>query len=133
VVVPVPVDDPSKHQGRIRAIPHIDGQFASYVYAPVFLVQRFQRVLQGIFETLERQVPNVHCLVHFESNELVNEGIPGIQVTPSTVNGVPHLSLTRPIYLRAHQRDTLKQAVKGIANTVPRCVYSSVQLPAVWS
>ena len=127
VALPVPVDDPSKHQGRIRTTPHIDGQFAAYVYAPIFPVRRLQRLLRGIFETIEKQVENVHCLVHFAGDEPVDESSQGIRTNlPTTINGVPHLSLTRPMYLRAHQRDILKEAVKEVANRVPKCAIGLV-------
>jgi hypothetical protein len=130
VAVPVPVDDPSKHQGRIRTTPHVDGQFAAYVYAPIFPVQRLQRLLRGIFETIERQVESFHSLVHFNGDEPVDENSPGLRtILPTTMNGAPHLSLTRPMYLRAHQRDILKEAVKEVANKVPKCVYSLVHAP----
>ena len=130
VVTPVPMDDPLKHQGRIRTTPHVDGQFAAYVYAPILPVQRLQRLIHGIFETIEGRVQNVHRLVHFKSDDLVDESSPGVLTTPPpALNGGPHLSLTRPIYLRAHQRDILKQAVKEVANKVPKCVHSPIQCP----
>lgn len=120
------MDEPSKHQGRKRTIAHVDGQFAAYVYAPIFPVQRLQQVVQEIFGSIDKHVQNVHRLVHFKSDALADEnGIPPIP--PSTINGVPHLSLTRPIYLRAHQRGILKQAVREVTKKVPKCVYGSVQ------
>lgn len=128
VVMPIPMDDPLKHQGRIRTTPHIDGQFAAYVYAPVNPDQRLRRLIQGILETMERRVQNFHRLVHFKSDELVNGGSPAISTAPlPTMNSILHLSLTRPIYLRAHQRDILKQAVKNVAKEIPKCVYHSTQ------
>ncbi|KAI6114277.1 hypothetical protein F5141DRAFT_1187860 [Pisolithus sp. B1] len=33
----VPADDPTKHQGRIRSFPHVEGQYATYVYVPLIL------------------------------------------------------------------------------------------------
>lgn len=33
-----------------------------------------------------------------------------------------HVSLSRPTYLRAHQREDLKRAVKAIAKSHPPCV-----------
>lgn len=70
---------------------------------------------------------NVHRLVHFKGDEPVDESSPGIRTTlPTTIDGVPHLSLTRPMYLRAHQRDILKEAVKEVANKVPRCAIGLV-------
>lgn len=133
VVSPIPMDDPLKHQGRIRTTPHIDGQFAAYVYAPVYPDKRLRRLIRGILETMERRVQNVHRLVHFKSDELVNEGSPAISTAPlPTMNSIPHLSLTRPIYLRAHQRDILNQAVKNVAKEIPKCVYHSIQCLCVW-
>lgn len=124
MAIPVPVDDPSKHQGRIRTTPHVDGQFAAYVYTPIFPDRGLQRLLRGIFETIERHVQNVHRLV---VDKLVDQNSQGSRNNlPTISSGTPHLSLTRPMYLRAHQRDILKQAVKEVANKFPKCVYGLV-------
>ena len=65
--------------------------------------------------------------MQFKGDKPVDESSPGIQTTlPTTIDSVPHLSLTRPMYLRAHQRDTLKGAVKEVANKVPKCAISLV-------
>ena len=60
----------------------------------------------------ERQVENFHRLVHFRSDEPVDEHSPGIRTTlPTTVNGVPHLNLTRPVHIR---ETSLKRMIKRL-------------------
>ena len=77
-----------------------------------FPARRFQRLLRGIFEMKERQVENFHRLVHLRGDEPVDERSSGIRITlPMTVNGVPHLNLTRPMHIR---ETSLKRTIKRL-------------------
>lgn len=114
---PVPIDDPALHQGRLRSTPHVEGQFAAYIYASLVLERRsaLYNLLVAVFGTAKEIVPTLHQLwtpvddATAERSEL-------------------HISISRPIYLRAHQREDLKRAVNGIAKRhCPYVVYFRLQ------
>ena len=42
----VPLDDPSKHQGRTRTKPHVDGQWTAYVYVPIAVRGTLRRIVE---------------------------------------------------------------------------------------
>ncbi|KAI0317646.1 hypothetical protein OF83DRAFT_119093 [Amylostereum chailletii] len=95
--IPIPVDDPSKHQGRIRSSPHVDGQWAAHVYISIPLSgydnKHLDLTLKTAFTLAKERVPALQTVVPSDQAEL-------------------HISLTRPVFLRAHQRQELKQAIK---------------------
>lgn len=101
-----PVDNPALHQGRVRTSPHVDGQFAAFVYVPVPLKKS-----SPLRDLLEKSV------VFSKEIEpaLVCDWLdsPGLHTL--------HISLTPPIYLRNYQRDELRRAVKSAARAV--CPY----------
>jgi U6 snRNA phosphodiesterase len=103
LVVPVPVDDPTKHQGRIRSTPHVEGQWATHVYINIPLSRQspFWSLLQNVVSDAKSRVPALH--------DFWSQDISGSQ--PEL-----HVSLTRPIFLRSHQREDLKRALKLIAS-----------------
>lgn len=102
--VTVPIDDPSKHQGRVRTTPHVDGQWAAHVYVHIKLSTQhpLNKLLKQAFEVAKTEVPSI-------------QEIPG--AVDEKGRRTLHVSLSRPIYLRAHQRDDLKRAVKGVAGS----------------
>ncbi|KAI0034618.1 hypothetical protein K488DRAFT_77122 [Vararia minispora EC-137] len=105
LTVPVPVDDPSKHQGRIRSSPHVEGQWTAYVYVALPLRspenKHLTDVIRGAFVRAASMEPNLHPL----------------QSAINQKNGADelHISLTRPVYLRSHQREEFKQSVRRAA------------------
>ncbi|KAF8471004.1 U6 snRNA phosphodiesterase Usb1, partial [Russula ochroleuca] len=109
----VPPDDPSKHQGRTRTTPHVDGQWAAYVYVPIALrgssTAALRRVVEravGIAKTAgETGIVPVHTLGSSGSGS-------GDVVE---VCDELHVSLTRPFFLRAYQREEMKRAVRDVA------------------
>jgi hypothetical protein len=96
------VDDPSLHQGRIRSVPHVDGQYATHIYASVVLDRgsALFKLLAKILSSATNMVPTLH---DFWSS-------------PKNCEPELHISLSRPIFLRSHQREDLKRAVKHIAD-----------------
>ena len=99
LILPTPKSDPSLHQGRVRTSPHVDGQFAAFVYTPVNLTEHteLKAILDQAIEAARDVVPDLKCdWLDVEDPEL-------------------HISLTRPIYLRDYQREELKRATKIIA------------------
>ncbi|VDB84825.1 unnamed protein product [Peniophora sp. CBMAI 1063] len=105
VVVPTPIDDPSKHQGRIRSSPHVEGQWAAYVYVALPLRgaenAALARIVRRAFARAKELEPALHA----------------IGSTADDTSGLfeLHVSLTRPVFLRAHQREEVKIAVKRAA------------------
>ncbi|KAF8798858.1 hypothetical protein BYT27DRAFT_7228131 [Phlegmacium glaucopus] len=99
---PAPIDNPELHQGRIRTTPHVEGQFAAHVYVSLPLGRQslLYKLIQEIFLDAKAAVPTLR------------------EIWPDS-NGCQrpelHISLSRPIFLRAHQREELKRSVKNIA------------------
>lgn len=96
-----PVDDPAQHDGRMRTIPFVEGQWAAYVYVPVSVHPKspLSRLMGDIMGSASTAVPTLRAVGAVASNRQVDL----------------HISLSRPIYIRAHQRDELKRSVKAIA------------------
>ena len=105
IVVPTPIDDPSKHQGRIRSSPHVEGQWAAYVYITLPLRGTeniaLSRTVRGAFTQAKGLEPALHIV--------------GSTTDDITELSELHISLTRPVFLRAHQREEVKAAVKRAA------------------
>ncbi|KAI9510134.1 hypothetical protein F5148DRAFT_1181791 [Russula earlei] len=104
----VPLDDPSKHQGRTRTTPHVEGQWAAYVYVPLALRGTLRRVVERAVEMTRREVPGVRVLGGPDPG---SDSVADLREL--------HISLTRPFYLRAHQRDEMKRAVRDAARSQP--------------
>ncbi|KAG8702584.1 poly(U)-specific 3'-to-5' RNA exonuclease [Ceratobasidium sp. 394] len=102
---PAPVDDPSKHQGRIRSIPYVEGQFVGHVYVPIRLEGELLQMLREVVRCAQAVNPAWYSLLDPETG--------GSSQPPSKIS--VHLSLSRPIPLRAHQRDDLRKEVRRTA------------------
>ncbi|KAH9480557.1 U6 snRNA phosphodiesterase [Psilocybe cubensis] len=100
ITIPSPVDNPALHQGRIRTTPHVEGQFAAHVYVslPLGRNSMLYKVVQAILYDAKKAIPALH------------------EIWTSQQRPELHISLSRPIFLRAHQREDLKRAVKKVAN-----------------
>jgi len=103
----VPTDDPSKHQGRTRTTPHVDGQWAAHVYVPLALRGTLRRVVERAVELAKGEVTGLRVLGGGTGLDSVAE-----------VREL-HISLTRPFFLRAHQREDMKRAVRDAARAQP--------------
>ncbi|KAI0746474.1 hypothetical protein C8Q80DRAFT_1271367 [Daedaleopsis nitida] len=112
----VPIDNPSLHQGRKRTTPHVDGQFAAYVYVPVQVPKRSRlfRLLCRIFASAKREVPTLHP-IGFDLDDIADPENEDLHTKGGAVE--LHVSLTRPTYLRAHQREEYKRAVQAAARS----------------
>ncbi|KAJ7695718.1 U6 snRNA phosphodiesterase Usb1 [Mycena rosella] len=101
LVGPPHVDDPSLHQGRIRTTPHVDGQYATHIYGSVPLERSSAlfKLLCKVIGSAKNAVPTLH---DFWSS-------------PKDCKPELHISLSRPIFLRSHQREEMKRAVRCIA------------------
>ncbi|PPQ81269.1 hypothetical protein CVT25_015053 [Psilocybe cyanescens] len=99
IVIPSPIDNPALHQGRIRTTPHVEGQYAAHVYVslPLGRSSLLYKILQAILCDAKEAIPTLHEIWTTEQRPEL------------------HISLSRPIFLRAHQREDLKRAVKKVA------------------
>ena len=103
LVVPVPIDNPALHQGRLRSTPHVEGHFATHVYVSLTVNRHSQlyQTIQDILSDARMIVPSLN------------------DMWPSETRQHPelHISLSRPIFLRAHQREDFKRAVRNAAKS----------------
>ena len=115
LVPTVPLDDPSKHQGRVRSTPHVDGQWAAYVYVPVALRGALRRVVSRALVIARGEVTGAS--VHTIGSGEVGSGVDadaGVEDLREF-----HVSLTRPFFLQASQREEMKRAVRDAAKAHP--------------
>ena len=98
---PTPIENPALHQGRLRTTPHVEGQFAAHVYIslPLGRQSEFYKLVQEIFLDAKEAVPTLR------------------EIWPDRQRPELHISLSRPIFLRAHQREELKRSVKNVARS----------------
>ena len=110
------MDDPALHQGRRRTTPHVEGQFAAHVYVPVIISKksRLFKLLSRIFLTAREDVPILQPV----GFTVTDAGTPREDSEVDEPGYVElHVSLTRPTYLRAHQREEFKRAMKAAAKS----------------
>jgi len=100
-----PIDNRAAHQGRIRTRPHVEGDFASHVFIRLVASRQLTNLVHTVIESTQQHVPGMHSLLSTKTDD-PKEHL--------------HISLSRPIYLRAHQRDDLRRAVKNIASDTLR-------------
>ncbi|KAI0350341.1 hypothetical protein OH77DRAFT_1431075 [Trametes cingulata] len=105
LVPSAPVDNPALHQGRRRTTPHVEGQFAAYAYIPLLVEKQsaLHELLLRIFTRAKEHVPSLQAI--------------GSSSFSTEIPMELHISLTRPTYLRAHQRGDFKRAVQGAAKS----------------
>ena len=111
-----PPDDPSKHQGRTRTIPHVDGQWAAYVYVPIAVRGKLRRIVERAVDIAKKGGDGSGTSASVDIHVL------GGNNSDSDSNDVAcelHVSLTRPFFLRAYQREEMKRAVRDAAKAHP--------------
>ncbi|KZT36634.1 hypothetical protein SISSUDRAFT_931230 [Sistotremastrum suecicum HHB10207 ss-3] len=96
LVLPRPIDDPALHQGRVRSIPHVNGQFAAYIFIPVVLHGSTKRFVDNLVTESMALQPGLHDIRTQDRSQL-------------------HVSLSRLLLLSASQRDDLKMTLRAIA------------------
>lgn len=105
----VPLDDPSKHQGRTRTTPHVDGQWAAYVYVPIAVRGTLRRIVERAVDIARKG----------EGDSGTSVDVHMLGSSDENVACELHVSLTRPFFLRAHQREEMKRAVRDAAKAHP--------------
>ncbi|KIM78488.1 hypothetical protein PILCRDRAFT_98387 [Piloderma croceum F 1598] len=117
---PTPVDNPALHQGRTRTSPHVEGQFAAYVYVPVVVDARstLGKLLDEVASHAKEITPELWDVGFLDNHEEGDVDVEGIGKRRRTKGERElHVSLSRPTYLRAHQREELKRAVRALAKS----------------
>ena len=118
--IQAPIDNPALHQGRKRNTPHVEGQWAAYVYIPLVVSKQSKlfELLLRIFASARQTVPSLHPIGLTTADVTVlNENV--VSTTPEGCSESIelHISLTRPVNLRAHQRDDFKRAVREVSRS----------------
>ena len=110
----------------MRNSPHVEGQFAAYVYVPVVISKksRMFSILSRIYFAAKESVPTLHPIGLTEADMAKSNG-EGPSSASDDGQVELHVSLTRPTYLRAHQREEFKRAVRTAARTNAKCVLVS--------
>ena len=96
----------------------MEGQYAAYVYVPLILERGspLHKLILKAFTHAKESVPSMHPIGPLEE---LNASNPEARAENLPDSVELHVSLTRPVYLRVHQREDLKRAVKTIALTHP--------------
>ncbi|KAJ5780781.1 hypothetical protein N7457_005941 [Penicillium paradoxum] len=97
-------DDPNLHAGRVRVIPHVEGNWPTHLYLEWYPTKDELSVLKDIIAQSEnssdKAAPIVHSLLHSDL---------GAQLPL-------HISLSRPVVLRTEQRaaftESLQEAIQ---------------------
>ncbi|KAH0586125.1 hypothetical protein H2248_007391 [Termitomyces sp. 'cryptogamus'] len=95
------MDRPELHQGRRRTQPHVEGQWVAHVYVSL-TVQRhspLNSLIDDVLTHAQKVTPTLHDFWHGELS----------------IKRELHISLSRPTYLRMHQKEDLKKAVKELS------------------
>ena len=123
LAVAAPEHNPEAHQGRVRSKPHVDGQYAAYVYIIVNPEREaaFSAFVTSVVKHAKVMIPCLHSMylngerLGTPEQPVLNEA----ENSPKLPHGNKelHISLSRPIYLRSYQREDLKRQVKAIAQS----------------
>ncbi|KIJ14922.1 hypothetical protein PAXINDRAFT_99726 [Paxillus involutus ATCC 200175] len=111
LTIPTPIDNPALHQGRVRTVPHVEGQYATYIYVPLVLHPKdvLYTLLEDVLTFAKEPVPSLHAIGR------QSDGQPaGVRATRWEL----HISLSRPLFLRAHQREEFKRAIQQVASSL---------------
>lgn len=119
-VVIAHIDDPKLHQGRVRRVPYVEGHWPTHVYLPITLSPRHNAklylLLKRAMKLAQSEVPELQTF--FTSPSVEGETFPGDERSIEL-----HVSLSRPVSLRAHQREDLRRSLSHIAKRQRRSVY----------
>ncbi|KAI0250463.1 hypothetical protein BJV78DRAFT_1219396 [Lactifluus subvellereus] len=98
----------AENLGRPRATPHVDGQWAAYIYVPILLHDKLRNIVERALTIARGEVASVHPLGGSGPDSGSMDDVREL-----------HISLTRPFFLRAHQREVMKCVVRDTAKAHP--------------
>ncbi|KAF9511515.1 hypothetical protein BS47DRAFT_1395022 [Hydnum rufescens UP504] len=86
-------------------------------------IYKLQHLLHQVIRDAREVVPELHSLIEGGNNGTRSTSNGSTPTTPSTtgvdtkVESELHISLSRPVFLRAYQREGMRRAVKRLAST----------------
>ncbi|KZW01529.1 hypothetical protein EXIGLDRAFT_760742 [Exidia glandulosa HHB12029] len=102
------VDDPAMHQGRVRTSRHVEGLYPAYVHIVISLadVPELADVVTDATRFARGELPALRstCASEADIQTEVDQGAAEL-----------HISLSRPVFISANQRDSLRAAARRIA------------------
>ncbi|GAA5903069.1 hypothetical protein JCM5296_001729 [Sporobolomyces johnsonii] len=124
-------DSPLLHQGRTRATPHVQGQWAAHVYLELELTPVFRKTLKhAVFLASSSSSATIHSLLEppptpsptpsrstSPSTPLLaaTSPSPAPSPQPESAQETLHISLSRPLFLQTNQRADLLALVAHVA------------------
>ena len=116
----IPQDDPSQHQGRIRTQPFVEGQFSTHIYASIS-TSTLRDLLTSVITDVREICNDLEVFSLLEPPKVERDSGNALDAEGNDiVLDELHLSLSRPVFLRSHQRDLVTRAVKDIARRTTR-------------
>ncbi|KAH7103397.1 hypothetical protein BKA62DRAFT_60253 [Auriculariales sp. MPI-PUGE-AT-0066] len=106
-------DDPTSHHGRTRSQRHVDGVYSSYIYASVSLAN-YPNLARVVQEVTSKACAYESRTVHSSLVHNLNTEEEILEAEPECAAEL-HISLSRPFYISANQRDNLKSEVQQLA------------------
>ncbi|KAG0312032.1 poly(U)-specific 3'-to-5' RNA exonuclease [Dissophora globulifera] len=94
-----PQDNPERHQGRVRARPHVDGSWPVHVYLEVKLSSELFDIVTTLIESARRSASSTISLLQSIESQRNKSSIPKEAKTAEDSVEL-HISLTRPLYLQ---------------------------------
>ncbi|KZT60286.1 hypothetical protein CALCODRAFT_480806 [Calocera cornea HHB12733] len=110
-----PVDNPAQHQGRTRTVPFVQGQWCAHVYVPVDLPPSLHKTLRALLARAKARCPTLHSLLDPPARAAPAPDPGGSTHSNPAQDSPPeelHISLTRPLFLRAHERRPFLASVR---------------------
>ncbi|KZO96969.1 hypothetical protein CALVIDRAFT_563601 [Calocera viscosa TUFC12733] len=117
----VPIDNPALHQGRVRTVPFVQGQWCAHVYVPVDLSPSLHTTLLNLLARAQALCPTLHSLLDPPAPaSLAAPATPTPTSTPTARTedrdsppSEAHISLTRPLFLHTSQRPSFLTSIRA--------------------
>lgn len=94
-------------------VPHVEGQYATYIYVPLVLDHKdaLYTLIEDALALAKAHVPTLYTIGRQERG--------GVKAAQWEL----HISLSRPLFLRANQHEEFKRAIRQVASSVAPCVH----------
>ncbi|KAL1916928.1 uncharacterized protein VTP21DRAFT_5125 [Calcarisporiella thermophila] len=108
------LDDPALHQGRIRSVPFVEGNWATHVYAKIRLQPDALDHLHLVVERAQNTSASIHSLIggYDESTEIIEAEEKKEIRNNKDVNNSLHISLSRCVFLKQFQIEPFVRSLR---------------------